>query len=41
MYASVCAANAAIDVHIDSANTGMRNRSIGNIGTTRRNWPRT
>ena len=31
--ASVCAAKAVTEVHIDSANTGMRSRSTGKSGT--------
>ena len=39
--ASICAQNALTDVHIDSANTGMRSRSSGNKGVCRCIWRRT
>ena len=41
MLDSVCAANPPIEVHIESAKTGMRSRSSGNIGTTSATWRRT
>ena len=40
MYDSIWAQNAATEVPIDSAKTGMRSRSTGNSGSASVRWRR-